>query len=334
MEEAINNGRLDPHYIGYQLLTKALKNPNMLDGISKSLECAKSYLNATDIFLYRLEDHDEYEELVNQAVNNDHNKVITEVLNKAKSLIEVKNNFTINITNNEISNLTFVQINLNNCKYVLAITNINENNNTFNDFLNVMKESLTIILNNYENYKNMLKISYNDSLTGLYNRSAYNNTIKEMDNNNEYYAYAIIDLFRLKYINDNHSHAAGDKYITETAEVLKKYFPKTLVLKDENGVSKKVDTGCRVYRIGGDEFVIISNKDDLATFEIKMQLASEDVKMLNLGIEDPNAYLGLNYGLAERTEGKTSEQLYLEADQKLFNHKRDMYINLGINRRK
>ncbi len=325
----------DSHYIGYQMLVKALNNKDMLEGISNSLECVKNYLKATDIYLYRLEEHNEYEQLINQSVSNKHTKVISEVLNQAKSLIEIKNNFTINITNDEIYNLSFIQITLNNCKYVLALTNISEENKKqFNDFMGVLKESLTIILNNYENYKNMLKVSMNDILTGLYNRTAYNNKTNEINSNNDYYTYAIIDLFRLKYINDNHSHAIGDSYIKETAEILKKYFSKNLLIKDENGITRKVNTGSSVYRIGGDEFVIISKEDNLASLEIKMQLASEDVKMLNLGIDDPNAFLGLNYGLAERTDGKTAEELYLEADNRLSKHKRDMYINLGINQRK
>lgn len=89
--------------------------------------------------------------------------------------------------------------------------------------------------------KSLEKISFEDSLTGLQNRTAYNQTVQLISKRTSGSCGVIFsDLNGLKYMNDNFGHAAGDKYLKSFADFLKKSFR---------------TNSC--YRIGGDEFVTI-----------------------------------------------------------------------------
>ena len=60
-----------------------------------------------------------------------------------------------------------------------------------------------------------------------------------------------IDLNNLKMINDTYGHAKGDEAICATV----------------NAVDKVVPKGCLLYRIGGDEFMILCTKTNQDTVE-------------------------------------------------------------------
>ena len=72
---------------------------------------------------------------------------------------------------------------------------------------------------------------YRDTLTGAYNRVAYERVLSD--------AVAIVDLDSLKYINDTYGHRAGDNKLRELSDSLRAVFG------DDN-----------VFRLSGDEFVV------------------------------------------------------------------------------
>lgn len=84
-------------------------------------------------------------------------------------------------------------------------------------------------------------MSYQDMLTGLYNRNRYMEVIEsEAARQFTCVGAAYIDLNGLKRMNDECGHDAGDEMIRKCAAVLSEIFPK------------------KCYRIGGDEFVILT----------------------------------------------------------------------------
>lgn len=91
--------------------------------------------------------------------------------------------------------------------------------------------------------ENMLRqISYTDKLTGLYNRTCFEEQIEILDNE-KFYPLSIIigDANGLKQLNDTRGHFEGDKLIIKISEILKNSC-------DENDL---------IFRWGGDEFVIL-----------------------------------------------------------------------------
>ena len=89
------------------------------------------------------------------------------------------------------------------------------------------------------------ELAYIDALTGVKNKHAfvevenkYDNLIREKKINE--FSLLVFDLNDLKLVNDTLGHEAGDKYLVNSCELIKEYFPNTTI-----------------YRYGGDEFVII-----------------------------------------------------------------------------
>jgi len=89
------------------------------------------------------------------------------------------------------------------------------------------------------------KLAHFDGLTGLYNRSIFNELLKTcLDQSmrlKQKFALVTLDLDKFKFINDNYGHPAGDQLLTKTAARLKNCLRGSDI----------------VARLGGDEFSLI-----------------------------------------------------------------------------
>lgn len=109
----------------------------------------------------------------------------------------------------------------------------------------------------YQINEEMRKMSLCDSMTGIYNRRGFFQSIKKIiqkkENQGKYLYLFMVDMDGLKYINDNFSHAEGDFAIITLANALV-----------EMGTP---DSVCA--RIGGDEFICayVENKTGCYTAE-------------------------------------------------------------------
>ena len=197
----------------------------------------------------------------------------------------------------------------------------------------LLKEALETIICQVKKYEQMLYDANMDLLTDINNRNLYEKQIKYLDDINCSYVYALFDLFRLKYVNDNYGHLVGDMYIIKTAEVLKRYFPQYQYITDGNGKIMKIDTGASIYRIGGDEFALIDRNNSIGIIDDKIQLRKKEIEDLDLGIKD-KIQLGINYGVAYHDVMGNFKDVISNADAMLRDDKTKMYKKLGIDRRK
>src|SRR3984957_6248935 len=101
------------------------------------------------------------------------------------------------------------------------------------------------ILMEYDEFKKLQINAATDALTGLYNRRLFDEYCdKELNRAKRYghnLALVIIDLLKLKEVNDRHGHLQGDQAIQLAASTLRK----TLRASDF------------AFRIGGDEFSLL-----------------------------------------------------------------------------
>jgi len=101
--------------------------------------------------------------------------------------------------------------------------------------------------------------SETDSLTGLYNRRAWDRILAEEEASFRRFGdptvLAILDLDQLKVINDSQGHAAGDDYIRRAADALRASVRETDF----------------VARLGGDEFGVLLRSCDEAAAELRVQ---------------------------------------------------------------
>jgi diguanylate cyclase (GGDEF)-like protein/PAS domain S-box-containing protein len=89
------------------------------------------------------------------------------------------------------------------------------------------------------------KIAYQDSITGLMNRAAFDEAstryLEDFHSKHQKFALLYIDIDGLKFVNDSYGHPVGDKLIKETG----------------NRISSVLTQKGEVARIGGDEFVLL-----------------------------------------------------------------------------
>lgn len=165
-------------------------------------------------------------------------------------------------------------------------------------------------------YQQQVTIS-EDPLTGLLSRFSYMEAMSAYKNNiPEDLAVYMIDINGLKLVNDTIGHEAGDELICGVA----------------NCITYTLDESSKAYRIGGDEFVIISNqnREMIEQFIIKFKDAiskwsGNKVKSLNVSI---------GYVLAKENPGLSIEELVKEADQKMYDQKKEFYKDHDKDRRR
>lgn len=144
-------------------------------------------------------------------------------------------------------------------------------------------------------------MSYYDFLTGAYNRNKY---IKYIDNFNNEKVKSIgvvfVDINRLKNINDNFGHANGDSIIVSAYVTIKKYFH-----------------SYNIYRIGGDEFVILCE-------DISKQLFEELVIWLDEEFKETMVY-SVAIGSVWSEENINIHILIKIADERMYQDKKRYY---------
>ncbi|MGR5064621.1 GGDEF domain-containing protein [Photobacterium sp. DNB22_13_2] len=94
--------------------------------------------------------------------------------------------------------------------------------------------------------KNLSRLALEDDLTGLNNRRALFRRFDDMAINTQRGILAYIDLDNFKQVNDKFNHQCGDELLITIAKYLSQTVPK----------------GSHIYRIGGDEFVVLLPSDN------------------------------------------------------------------------
>lgn len=325
-----NLGISDPYFMAYHIYSLFFRDMNMRDGLIKALYFSKIFFNADNVILYKQDENGDYVHKYNSALMNTNSTIVTAILNSAKVLLEKQNKYEMNLNFDDMHKVVFLKLDIEDKKYAIALTGNKELKNFNDKFINIFVDTMQVILNKCEQFELLTKTSETDILTKLSNRNKY-----EIDINTKTISdgmiYAIFDLFRLKSINDNYDHQKGDEYIRKTAEILKMHFPKYIYTIDSTGKKVRSETGSCLYRIGGDEFVLISDTESFESALIKIMIIQDEIKNMDLGVKEP---IGLNYGLAKAKNGDTFRDLYLKADELLSQNKNEYYRTLGLDRRK
>ena len=150
---------------------------------------------------------------------------------------------------------------------------------------------------------------YYDALTKLSNTKKLQEDIDILlDNKNEKFAFLFIDLDKFKSANDNYGHQAGD------------YTLKTVAVRLKNIISP-MDT---VYRIGGDEFIIILRNLKAISYAEKIAAAALET-LSSIFIHNENQFfIGSSIGISIFPEhGTNQDTLNTMADLAMYEAKRN-----------
>ena len=113
------------------------------------------------------------------------------------------------------------------------------------------------------------RLATHDVLTGLYNRRQLETDLPRYLNlqkrNKIHFLILMIDINKFKEINDSRGHKEGDKILVKTAKILKKNI-------------RNID---KVYRLEGDEFIIILSHCYKSNIKerIKINLVKENIEV-------------------------------------------------------
>lgn len=154
--------------------------------------------------------------------------------------------------------------------------------------------------------KSLRDIVYTDPLTGIFNREKLFVDAEALIHKRRPFRLVFMDLNHFKSVNDQYGHQAGDRYLTEFARATK-----ALLQADET-----------LYRLSGDEFVILSPVTDRLCLVEKLRKYPQAMG----GV----AFLGVSIGWADYPNEKAElDQLIALADQRMYleKHPGDPMIN-------
>lgn len=186
--------------------------------------------------------------------------------------------------------------------YQMTVTALEKENEDFSILI-----TLEDVDSQYQERETLEMLARQDSLTGLLNRAACEQTVTERllsMEPGERASFLLLDLDDFKSINDRLGHNMGDKVLIEFARLLKKHF-------------RESDP---VGRLGGDEFVVFMAKLD------DPEIIRKKVLELNQAVERWSARMhwvdrslfSVSAGAVFAEAGDSFHQLYRQADAALY----------------
>jgi diguanylate cyclase len=171
-----------------------------------------------------------------------------------------------------------------------------------------VKKANTTIMQLVEKVKELEETSNLDPLTRVYNRralSSYLDDVCSKKNINYELHLLILDIDDFKLINDTYGHIAGDKILIFLANILKK------TLRD----------GDKIFRYGGEEFIIVLNRIDTLHCKNITNRLLELVRKNKLIYKGQNIHITMSVGASKLKENDTPDSLLGRADKALYKAK-------------
>ena len=164
--------------------------------------------------------------------------------------------------------------------------------------------------------ENLIRISMTDEMTRLFNRRSYDEDLKELRKSQLAHTFVLfsIDINGLKKANDTQGHAAGDELIKGAANCL------TLAVGNKG----------KVYRTGGDEFMVISYTEKPDELRDTIKSKTRDWK----GNYTKELNLAVGYASLSENQDASIDDLEHLADTRMYEDKTEFYSKNGNDRRR
>lgn len=150
-------------------------------------------------------------------------------------------------------------------------------------------------------------LALSDPLTGLDNRRSFERTIeqtlREAESGQQIFGLAVLDLDGFKEINDAHGHEAGDIVLRQLSQLISDY----------------LRASDRLFRIGGEEFVLLLPGADIQGMHARMENLREQIEA-RLRCRDEMVTASI--GAAGWQHGDTATTWLMRADAAMYRAKR------------
>ncbi len=173
--------------------------------------------------------------------------------------------------------------------------------------LSIFKESGALITAG-KGALSMETLAYHDKLTGLFNRAAFIMDTDPYVVDPENFVVAVLDLNNLKYCNDNLGHEMGDKYIRDSAEIIRNTF----------------GTIGNCYRMGGDEFYCLIPQGGKASCREQQSAMERMVDEYNAKSQDVTIAIACGFARYDNRIDYDLNSTAKRADQLMYQNKEEM----------
>ncbi len=177
-----------------------------------------------------------------------------------------------------------------------------------------MRDYVSEIIKAEKKAKNMQELANRDSLTGIRNKTAYDNEIKRLqamiEHGEKKLGIAVIDLNFLKKTNDVYGHENGNLAIQKLCAIICRIFAHS-----------------PVFRIGGDEFTVILRGVDYDQYDqLKQRFDAEIERMAEDETLEPWERVSAAIGAAFYDESLDDNlnSLFRRADYEMYKQKKKM----------
>ncbi len=188
--------------------------------------------------------------------------------------------------------------------------------------LEIWAKWLAVWMNLERHVRGLERLTETDELTGAGNRRAFDRVLKETlhaaANERRFVTLMVFDIDNFKTYNDRYGHEAGDQVLRETVDLLR----------------STIRRGDHVFRIGGDEFVVIFSDtegprterstppESVEAIAFRFQEKVCELRFPQLGL-DADGSLSISAGLATFPwDGHDGASLLRRADQLALESKR------------
>ena len=180
------------------------------------------------------------------------------------------------------------------------------------DEVGVLTNSLDVTVKSLRTFiEGMHEKAYRDALTSVKNKAAFDEASvqlqEQMTQGDDEFGLLMVDVNYLKVINDQFGHERGDDYLRTCCQMVCHVFDHS-----------------PVYRIGGDEFVVVLRRGD---YQQREALLKELDRRMVASQQEDVAWrrVSIAKGLALREPGDTSvDDVLRRADQAMYEDKRRM----------
>ena len=182
------------------------------------------------------------------------------------------------------------------------------------DEIGALTNTFRRVTENLKEYISRLNdLAYADALTSVHNRGAFEIMIRDMQTQldqpegSPVFAVCMFDCNFLKQINDKYGHDKGDIYLKETARIICDVFAHS-----------------PVFRIGGDEFVVMLQERDYENREALLRLFDEKCAEKRESETDPWKKVDVSRGMADYDPQKDQSiaDVVRRADRAMYEDKR------------
>ena len=177
-----------------------------------------------------------------------------------------------------------------------------------------MREYVADVISAEKKAANMQELANRDALTGIRNKTAFDNEIKrievKIEDGETAFGLAIVDLNYLKKINDTYGHEKGNISIRKLCQMVCAIFDHS-----------------PIFRIGGDEFAIILRGHDYEHYEeLLARFNAEIEKMAADDTLEPWEKISAAIGAAfyDPSVDENTDSLFRRADHVMYDRKKEM----------